>query len=40
LHTNPDGAVAEVGSTSFRDGIVVDVDDTVKVVCDRLGDSM
>lgn len=38
LHTNPNWAMAHVRTTSFRDGIVVDVDDLVQVVRDNLGD--
>ena len=33
-----DTAVAHVGSTGLRDGVVVDVNDTVEVVCHDLGD--
>jgi len=38
LHTNTDGAMAEVRTASFRDWVVVDVDDAVQVVSDDLGD--
>ena len=36
--TKTDGAMAEVRTTSFRDWVVVDIDDTVQVVGDDLGD--
>lgn len=38
VHTNADGAVAHVGATSLRDGVVVAVDDAVEVDSDDLGD--
>ena len=34
LHTNTDGAMGEVRTTTFRDWVVVDVDDAVQVVGD------
>ena len=37
LNTNSDGSMAQVGFLCFRDGVVVDVDDAVKVKCDNLG---
>jgi len=30
--------VAHVGPTGLRNGVVVDIDDSVEVVCDNLGD--
>jgi hypothetical protein len=32
--------MAEVGPTRFRDGVMVDVDDAIEVVCDKLGDGV
>lgn len=40
LHTNPDGSVTEVGTTSFGDGIVVYVNNAIQVIRNRLGHSM
>lgn len=40
LYTDTDGTVAEVGSTGFRDGVIVDVDDAIEVICDGLGDGV
>ena len=38
LHANANGSVTEVGLLRFRDGIVVDIDDTVQIECDDLSD--
>ena len=38
LHTNTNGAMTEVRTTCFRDGVVVDVDDAVQIIGDDLGD--
>ena len=36
LHTDSDRSMAHVGLPRFRDGIVIDVDDTIQVVCNNL----
>jgi hypothetical protein len=40
LNTNTDGAMTHVGTTGFRDWVVVDVDDSIEVESYNLGDVM
>ena len=39
LHTDIDGMMADVRATSFRDGVVIGVDDSIEVECDNFGDT-
>src|SRR5277367_5132981 len=38
LNTNSDRSMTHIGSTSFFDGIIIDVDNLVEIVCDDLND--
>jgi hypothetical protein len=40
LHADADGTIAHVRSSSFRDGVIIDVDDAIEVERDNLGDGM
>jgi len=40
LDPNADGTMTEIGSACFGNGVVVNVDDTVEVVCDGFGDGV